>query len=183
MNRLLIVLLLLLGACASQDTGLRPMSEPQAGAYRLGPGDRVRVVVFGLDAATGSYAVSDGGVIALPLVGTIPANGRTVDQMQADIVAAAVQRQLLRQPSVSVQVETYRPFFILGEVAKPGQYPFVPGMTVTTAVSIAGGYTFRAAKDRAVVTRPTGTGIEKGSARPETRLMPGDTITIPEDWF
>jgi polysaccharide export outer membrane protein len=92
-------------------------------------------------------------------------------------------RELAVKPSVSAQVQKYRPFFILGEVQRPGQYPYVPGMSVLTAVSIAGGYTFRAETQYAAITRQNGEKIIKGRARQQTPVLPGDTIYVYEDWF
>src|SRR3546814_190974 len=92
-------------------------------------------------------------------------------------------RDVIKDPSVSAQVLKYRPFFILGEVQRPGQYAYVPGMSVLTAVSIAGGYTFRADSKSASITRNEGDKIIKGQATPQTPVMPGDTVFVPEDWF
>src|SRR3546814_10219849 len=101
-----------------------------------------------LDALTNSYLVSDTGFVSLPLIGNIPAKGKTVGELQDQITKILLDQQILRSPSVNVQVTKYRPFYIMGEVAKPGEYPYRPGMTVLTAVSTAGGYTFRADQDR-----------------------------------
>ena len=150
--------------------------------YTLDAGDRLRIVVFGQDALSNSYIVGASGVIAVPLVGTIPARGLTTTQL-AGAIAARLRRGFVRDPSVSVEVETYRPFFVLGEVTYPGQYPYVPNMTVESAVAIAGGFTPRALRNQAEVTR----GIAGAPARlvlPLTeRLRPGDTVTIGERWF
>lgn len=176
-------LLLFATACASSSATLAPIAPAPPGAYRLGAGDEVRITVFGLDAATNSYVVGDAGTIAVPLLPPVAAAGRTAEELQASIVDAIKTRELLRAPSVSVQVQKYRPFFILGEVQKPGQYPYVPGMSVLTAVSIAGGYTFRADTKKAVILRPTAAGAAKGSAKADTPVQPGDTVNILEAWF
>ncbi len=162
---------------------LPPLPDSVPSAYRLGPGDEVRVTVFGLDAATNTYVVGDTGTIAVPLLPLISAAGKSADELQAALVEALRARELVRVPSVTVQIQKYRPFFILGEVQKPGQYPFVPGMSVLTAVSIAGGYTFRADKKHVVVVRVVDGKSTKGGAVPETPVQPGDTISIPESWF
>ena len=104
-------------------------------------------------------------------------------ELQAQLATMIRARELVREPSVSVQVQKYRPFFILGEVQRPGQYAYVPGMSVLTAVSIAGGYTFRANKKRATIVRLVGTESIRGRALPETQIQPGDTINVPEAWF
>lgn len=173
----------LLFACSSPDRHLAPIAAAPAGPYRLGAGDEVRIAIFGLDTVTNTYTVGDGGTISMPLLNTVPASGRTVEELQVAIVDVLRQKEIVRAPSVSVQVQKYRPFFILGEVQRPGQYPYVPGMTVLTAVSIAGGFTFRAETRRAALVRPTATSAIKGAALPETQVLPGDTINIYEAWF
>jgi polysaccharide export outer membrane protein len=160
-----------------------PIADAPPGPYRLGAGDEIRITVFGLDSATGTYVVGDGGTIAIPLLPPVMAAGKSADELQAAIVEALRARALLRDPSVSVQVQKYRPFFILGEVQRPGQYSYVPGMSVLTAVSIAGGYTFRANKKKAEIQRPVQGSLVKGDALPDTPVQPGDTINIKESWF
>ena len=98
-------------------------------AYHLDAGDRLRVVVYGQEGLTNTYAIDAGGAITMPLIGAVPARGRTTAGLAADI-PARLRRGFIREPSVAVEVESYRPFFILGEVAAPGQYPYVPNMTV-----------------------------------------------------
>ncbi len=180
---LLAALMLLATACASSSATMAPLTATPQGAYRLGAGDEVRITVFGLDAASNTYVVGDAGTIAVPLLPTMTAAGQTADELQAALVEAIKTRELLRNPSVSVQVQKYRPFFILGEVQRPGQYPYVPGMSVLTAVSIAGGYTFRADTKKAAILRPSGGSVSKGGAKPDTLVQPGDTVNIPEAWF
>ena len=176
-------LLFLTAACAASAPRLAMLEAAPPTAYRLGPGDEVRINVFGLDAVTNSYVVGDAGTIALPLLPTLMANGKTVDELQLAVIEAIRSRDLVRTPSVSVQVQKYRPFFILGEVQRPGQYPYVPGMSVLAAVSVAGGYTFRANTRAVVISRAAGTTVAKGKAPPEMLVQPGDTINVLEAWF
>jgi polysaccharide biosynthesis/export protein len=112
-------------------------------AYTLDSGDRLRIVVFGQDGLTNSYAVDTAGNITLPLIGAVHARGLTTAELSGAL-AARLRQGFLREPHVAVEVELYRPFFILGEVVFPGQYPYVPNMTIETAVAIAGGFTPRA---------------------------------------
>lgn len=178
----LVVLLSLCSACAPVRGAVA--SLPAAAApYRLGPGDEVRVTVFGLDAANANYVVGDAGSIALPLIAPVRASGLTVEELAAALAEAIRARALVKAPSVSVQVQKYRPFYILGEVQKPGQYPYVPGMSVLAAVSIAGGYTFRANKKAAVIVRGGDGNVIKSRGPAQTPVQPGDTITVPEAWF
>ena len=181
---LLLALLLAMGIVQpSLAARLPPIADTPAGPYRLGTGDEVRVNVFGLDVASNSYAIGDDGTISIPLLGLIAADGKSLPELEAAIAAGLRQKDVVRQPSVSVQMTRYRPFFILGEVQKPGQYPYVPGMSVLTAVSIAGGFTFRADERRAVILRASEGRMLRGKATPETRVQPGDTVNIAEGWF
>lgn len=171
-------------ACAFAQASSSVAAQPAAGpAYQLGAGDEIRVSVFGLDALTNTYVVGDAGTISMPLISEVPVRGRSTRDVEVAIANSLRERDVVKNPSVSVQVTKYRPFFILGEVQRPGQYPYVPGMSVLTAVSIAGGYTFRADAKKASISRNVGEKIIKGRAGPETQVMPGDTVLIPESWF
>ncbi|HEY9578766.1 MAG TPA: polysaccharide biosynthesis/export family protein [Rhizorhapis sp.] len=172
---------LLSGCAGGADLPLLPRAE--AGQYRLDAGDEVRISAYGLDALTNSYLVSDTGFVSLPLIGNIPAKGKTVGELQDQITKILLDQQILRSPSVNVQVTKYRPFYIMGEVAKPGEYPYRPGMTVLTAVSTAGGYTFRADQDSTTVTRQIEGRSITGRASESAPIQPGDTIRIRESWF
>lgn len=166
-----------LSAGGQSDTGA--VAEP----YRLGAGDEVRLSIFGLDSANGPYTIGDGGRLSVPLLGTIEADGKTTGELEATIGEALKARQIIKEPSVTVQVVKYRPFYIMGEVQRPGQYAYAPGMTVLQAVSIAGGYTFRANEKKATIRRGAGTSGTRAAATPDTPIKPGDTIIIPESWF
>jgi protein involved in polysaccharide export with SLBB domain len=170
---------LITASCSSSDGGLPRLELSAPGAYRLGPGDELRVSVFGLDTMTNSYAVDDTGAVALPIIGAVPVAGKTLREAESLIADRVLARNLVIDPRVTAQVQTYRPFFIAGEVQKPGQYPYVPGMSLMTAVSIAGGYTFRADTRQAMVTRTA----RRGVATQETPILPGDSIIVREGWF
>jgi polysaccharide biosynthesis/export protein len=150
--------------------------------YVLGVGDRFRMTVYGEDDLSGEYEVNSTGIAALPLIGNIPASGQTVrsfEQAVRDKLAAGY----LHDPRVSVQVSNYRPFFILGEVSKPGSYPYVNGMTVLNAVALAGGYTYRADKSDVVVVHANDTNKTEQPIREEDMVKPGDIIRVPERFF
>jgi polysaccharide export outer membrane protein len=156
--------------------------EETARTYTLDSGDRLRVVVFGQDGLTNSYAVDAAGNITLPLIGPVRARGRTTTQVSASLVAR-LRQGFLREPHVAVEVEAYRPFFILGEVTYPGQYPYVANMTVETAVAIAGGFSPRAFRRTVEVSRPID-GVAVREIVPVTTLLrPGDTVVVAERWF
>jgi polysaccharide export outer membrane protein len=158
------------------------MPEDSSGAYTLDSGDRLRVVVFGQEGLSSSYSVDPSGRITMPLIGAVHARGMTTAGLQQAIVTK-LKNGFVREPHVAVEVETYRPFFILGEVTLPGQYPYVPNMSVETAVAIAGGYTPRAFKYRIEVSRPVNGLIERKVVSATYPVRPGDTINISERWF
>jgi polysaccharide export outer membrane protein len=157
-------------------------SAPAAPAYALDAGDRLRIVVFGQDGISNTYIVDAGGNVTLPLVGTIPARGIGTHQL-AQMISERLRQGYVREPHVTVEVEGYRPFFILGEVTNPGQYPYSPNMTVETAVAIAGGFAPRASKGSVKLTRNAPGQQMRGDVPLSFPLRPGDTIVVGERWF
>jgi polysaccharide export outer membrane protein len=156
-----------------------PIYDPD---YHLDAGDRLRVVVYGQEGLTNSYAIGAGGNITMPLIGSVPARGMTPAGLAASITGH-LRNGFIREPSVAVEIEAYRPFFILGEVAAPGQYPFVPNMSVESAVAIAGGFSPRAKRDEVTLTHPTADGVYRAVVPLGTPISPGDTVLISERWF
>src|SRR4030081_3528764 len=159
-----------------------PMPVRYDASYRLDAGDRLRVVVYGQEGLTNTYAIDAGGSITMPLIGSVPAHGRTPAGLAAEI-SAKLRGGFIRDPSVAVEVESYRPFFILGEVAAPGQYPYVPNMSVESAVAIAGGFSPRAKRDAVTLTHTDPRGSIRALVPLGTPLGPGDTILVGERWF
>jgi polysaccharide export outer membrane protein len=158
-----------------------PMMAPQP-AYTLDSGDRLRVVVFGQDGLTNSYLVDASGRIAMPLIGVVPARGLTADQL-SERIAGMLRQGFIREPHVAVEVEAYRPFFILGEVAQPGQYPYVANMTVETAVAIAGGFGPRGFRRSVTISRNLNGQLVRFETPITAAVRPGDTIQVQERWF
>lgn len=152
------------------------------GPYLLDTGDRLRVVVFGQEGLTNAYAVDAGGAIAMPLIGSVPAAGRSTDVLAREI-ASRLRGGFIRDPSVSVEVETYRPFFIMGEVTSGGQFPYVTSMTVQNAVAIAGGFTPRANRWSFEITRKVNGQLYRADVPLTHRMQPGDTLVVRERWF
>jgi polysaccharide biosynthesis/export protein len=150
--------------------------------YRLDAGDKLRVVVYGQEGLTNTYAIDAGGSITMPLIGAVGARGRTPAGLAGEI-SAKLRNGYIREPSVAVEVETYRPFFILGEVAAPGQYPYVPNMSVESAVAIAGGFSPRARRDHVTLTHTDNSGPSRAIVPLGTPLSPGDTVLVGERWF
>ncbi|HEV7983624.1 MAG TPA: polysaccharide biosynthesis/export family protein [Xanthobacteraceae bacterium] len=151
-------------------------------AYTLDSGDRLRVVVFGQESLTNSYGVDAAGNITMPLIGAVHARGLTTSELTR-VIAARLRQGFLREPHVAVEVELYRPFFILGEVNFPGQYPYVPNMTAETAVAIAGGFTPRAWRPTIVLSRPVDGVVARQVVPVITQMNPGDTVVVDERWF
>jgi polysaccharide biosynthesis/export protein len=186
MPRLLGTMLLTtaLAACVSPGANLAPLPETTQSAYRLGPEDQVRVTVFNDPRLTGEFRISDAGTIALPLVGTIHAAGRTTTEVERAVEQEMRQKNLFRDPSAAVQVVNYRPVFVLGQVERSGQFPYQPGMTALTGVAVAGGFNYRAVRDYVSVTRINADGrpMEYRAGR-EALLQPGDVVTVFERRF
>ena len=139
-------------------------------------------MVYGQEGLTNTYAIDAGGSITMPLIGSVPARGRTPAGLAAEI-AGRLRNGFIRDPSVAVEIEAYRPFFILGEVAAPGQYPYVPNMTAESAIAIAGGFSPRARRDRVTVTHTDASGTGRFVVPPGTPIGPGDTVLVGERWF
>jgi polysaccharide biosynthesis/export protein len=163
------------------ETQVAAAAHP-APPYTLDSGDKLRIVVFGQEGLSNSYAVDAAGFITMPLIGAVKARGLTPAALSAAI-AAKLRNGFIREPHVAVEVEAYRPFFILGEVTAPGQYPYVANMTVETAVAIAGGFTPRAFKPTVILTRVIDGQSYRGPAPNTFPVRPGDTITVQERWF
>jgi|SRR5580698_5327679 len=166
---------------------LATLPPPTDESYRLGSGDQIRVITYDEPQLTNTFTVGDDGKVAFPLVGTQNASGLTPGQFASNISAALVSSKLISQPSVSVEVTTYRPISVLGEVNHPGQYPYQPGMTTLDAVALAGGFTYRAVTDYASDWRSNGqkpgSAAIEGKIGPGSKLEPGDVITVFERYF
>ena len=186
MQRILVALAvvsaLILTGCAQPRARGYIFDNIADGPYRLAAGDRLRVLVYGQDALSNTYAVDSAGNISMPLIGLIRAYGATTAQLEK-AVEARLRNGYIREPRVSVEVEAYRPFFVLGEVTTAGQFPYVTGLTVQKAVAIAGGFAPRAYRRNVNLTRII-EGRPVTAAVPLTQLvLPGDTITIRERYF
>ena len=179
----LLVTMALAAAC-TQGGNLPLLPASTQSAYRLGPEDQVRVTVFNDPRLTGEFRVSDAGTIALPLVGTIRAAGRTTSEVERAVEQEMRNKNLFRDPSAAVQVITYRPVFVLGQVERGGQFAYQPGMTALTGVAVAGGFNYRAVREYVSVTRMNEDGrpVEYRAPR-EALLQPGDVVTVFERRF
>jgi polysaccharide biosynthesis/export protein len=161
---------------------LPPRPPPGSGPYLLNTGDKLRVFVYGQPSLSRLYSVDQSGNVAVPLIGNVRARNRTTTQL-ARAIADRLGREFVRDPQVTVDVIQNRPFFILGEVRLPGQYPYVSGMTVETAVAIAGGYTERASDRCFRITRRINGLVDQIEAPSDYTLAPGDTVYVYERFF
>jgi polysaccharide export outer membrane protein len=178
-RRLALFILMVVGSCASEVGTLPTLPDGASDAhYRLQPGDLLRIDVFDVTALSGDFRIDETGVIVLPLAGTIEATGLTTDAL-ATTISASLAKNYLKDPDVTVRISEYRHFFVLGEVVKPGNYPYAAGMTVLNAVAVAGGYSYRADHGDAMVMRA---GV-RYRASPAAPIRPGDTIEIAERLF
>lgn len=173
-----------IAACAPRgDLAFLPDAPMTNAPYKLGPGDQVRILVFNEPQLSGDFRVSDVGTIDMPLLGPVKAAGLTTDQLAKFVAEQLKGRNLLTDASVAAEVSAYRPIFVLGEVNNPGQYPFQPGMTVLTAVALAGGFTYRAFQDYGTVIRTVDQASTENRIARSGRLEPGDVLTILERHF
>lgn len=150
--------------------------------YRLGPGDRLKVTVFGHEDLSGEFTVSETGAASLPLVGGLTLGGLTVREAERTILDA-LRPDYLLNPKVGVEVLNYRPFYILGEINNPGSYPFVNGMTVNEAVAIGGGFTHRAKKTQMLVIRASDPDKAEVPSLATDLVLPGDVVKVLERFF
>lgn len=177
---------LALGGCLRPEFRTGELDATGTGSisarYTLAAGDRLRVIVFGQDNLSNIYTVDGAGKIAMPLIGAVPVGGQTTGQA-ARAIEGKLSAGFVREPHVTVEMDAYRPFYILGEVTTSGQYAYVNGMTVETAVAIAAGFGPRAARDYAVLTRTTPSGLVSGIVPMTYAVRPGDTIVVKERFF
>jgi polysaccharide export outer membrane protein len=162
-----------------------PLAEPIAtltGPYRLDAGDRLRIVVYDQPSLTNIYEVDQSGELSFPLIGDVRARDATPDEV-ANRIEAKLATAYLREPDVTVEVATYRPFFVLGEVGQPGQYAYVPGITAETAVAVAGGFSERANKRFVRISRNIDGQLFEARVPIIEPVRPGDTIYVPESLF
>lgn len=171
-----------LGGCAAYQPAPAAFNEAALQPYRLDSGDRLRVTVFDQSGLTNTYTVDQGGYIAFPLVGQIAARGKTAKQLEAAL-AQQLRQGYLRNPDVSVEIDRYRPVFVMGEVGRPGQYSYVPGMTVQNAIAVAGGFTPRAQQRDVDVTRKINAEVNTGRIHISAPVVAGDTIYVRERFF
>ena len=154
----------------------------ESSEYEFGTGDQVRITVFGHEDLSGEFTISETGTVSLPLAGSLVLSGLAVHEAEQAVVDALKPDYLLN-PRVSIEVLSYRPFYILGEVNEPGAYPYVNGMTVTEAVALGGGFTYRAKKNRMVIIRATDSTRTERPVSVTDVVLPGDVVKVLERFF
>lgn len=184
-DRWLAVVAAVWGVVACTTSSLPLCRETEAAdqrdleGYALGPGDMVRLTVFRHENLSGEFEVDGTGTLALPLLDEIDAGGMTTRELERRIEDGFREQAYLVDPRVSIEVLTYRPFYVLGEIAAPGEYEYVSGLTVTGAVALAGGYTYRADRDDVLIRRRD-CALQ---ASPSSRVLPGEIVVVPERFF
>ena len=186
-RRGLFLAMFVLAACDSDPTPIVPTAAAGGGSpgdsNKLGPNDRLRVTVFGQPTLTGEYTLDGNGVLAFPLIGNVPANGVTTNQLQ-QAIAAKLEPDYLVNPNVSAEIVNRRPFYVIGEVQKPGNYPYVSDITAVNAIAMAGGFTRRARKNDFYIRRLDKDGkMVRIEANAGTVLQAGDTLEVRERVF
>jgi len=182
----MILPVLLIAASAAPGVAAPGLSDAadtaQPTDYRLGPGDKIHIIVYDEASMTGDYTVSARGTVSFPLIGDVPAGGETIAGFRAAL-ESRLSKGILNDPKVAAEIVEYRPFYILGEVNKPGQYPYSIGLTVYSAVATAQGFTYRANTHKVLITH-AGENVERRvRINAATRIMPGDTVRVLERFF
>jgi protein involved in polysaccharide export with SLBB domain len=181
-----LALLLALAGCDDMSALVSREPAPYvapARALRLQIGDKVKVVVIGDDKLNGEYQVDGRGAISVPAAGAVNAVGRSAENLGAALQQRLRERQYLLNPIVNVTISEFRPFYVLGEVEKPGEYPYHTGLNVLSAIAVAGGDTYRASRSSALVQRAGETTFHEVPLSPKVPIYPGDLVKLPERYF
>jgi len=169
-------------ACSGLSSNVGEQLAATPIQLRLAPGDKLRVTVFGEDRLSGEYQIDNAGSLSLPLAGTIQGAGLTKSELE-EAITRELKSQYLRNPKVTVDVVSFRPFYVLGEVQKPGEYQFRSGLNVLSAIAIAGGPTYRANTSKVMIQRSASTEMTEHEQSPTVLVMPGDVVRVPERFF
>ncbi|MDR7146668.1 polysaccharide biosynthesis/export family protein [Rhizobium sp. BE258] len=171
-----------LSGCNTYKPAPKAFQQATIQPYTLDSGDRLRITVFDQPSMTNSYTVDQAGYVAFPLVGQVPARGRTLQQLSGQL-AAKLKQGYLRDPDVTIDVDRYRSIYVMGEVGQPGQYAYVPGLTVQNAIAVAGGFSSRANQASVDVTRKINGQVITGRVNISSAIIAGDTIYVRERLF
>jgi polysaccharide export outer membrane protein len=183
-----IICILLSGCGGGADLG--PVSEAEQKAIldaavqgiRLQAGEKIRLSVYGEASLSGDYQIDPSGILSLPLAGQVKAAGLTEAELKQEITQK-LKTEYLKNPKVTVSVVEFRPFYILGEVEKPGSYPYTSGLNALSAIAIAGGTTYRASKSTILIQHPGESGLREYPLKGSVAILPGDIIRVPQRYF
>jgi len=181
----LLAVALLISGCAAgslSEAERQSLAAAATAAPKLEPGDKIRITVFGEDKLSGDYEIDQSGQVSLPLAGTVEAMGLTQTELERAL-AAKFRSEYLKNPKVTVTVTTLRPFYVTGEVQKPGEYGYKSGLNVLTALAIAGGPTYRASRSSVQIQRRGETSMRDYPISASVPILPGDVIRVPERYF
>lgn len=167
---------------ASEEEQKQLIQTATTSSPRLQAGDKIRVTVFGEDRLSGEFEVDQAGLVSLPLAGTIKAAGLSKQEMEREL-ARKFRGEYLRNPKVTVDIASFRPFYILGEVTKPGEYPYKNGLNVMSAIALAGGSTYRASRSVVLIQHPGEKEFKEYPLSPNIPVQPGDLVRVPERYF
>ncbi len=185
---LLVCCQLLAGCGAGSNLGPATEAEQNAivetskGSPRLQAGEKIRVTVYGEASLSGDYQIDPSGYLSLPLAGTVKAAGLTQAELEQEL-AKKFRSEYLRTPRVTVSIMEFRPFYILGEIEKPGAYPYTSGLNVLSAIAIAGGTTYRGSRSTVLIQHPGESGMREYPLASSVPILPGDIIRIPQRYF
>ena len=181
----LVSIALLISGCTGgslSEAEQQSMAAAAVAAPKLQPGDKIRINVFGENNLSGDYEIDQSGQISLPLAGTIEAVGLTQSELE-QALAKKFRSEYLKNPKVTVTIATLRPFYMMGEVTKPGEYPYKSGLNVLTAMAIAGGPTYRASRSTVQIQRRGESSMRDYPLSASVPILPGDVIKVPERYF
>jgi protein involved in polysaccharide export with SLBB domain len=175
---------LALAACDTTDPALQAASETPTAPVeiRLAAGDKLKITVFGEEQLTGEYEIDSNGTVSMPLAGTVEAAGLTKIELERRL-SGKLSGSYLKNPRVTVEVTSSRPFYILGEVEKPGEYPYRAGLNIMSAIAVAGGNTYRASRSKVYIQRNGQGSFQEVPLGPTIPVYPGDVIKVPERYF
>jgi protein involved in polysaccharide export with SLBB domain len=185
---LLVCCLSLAGCGAGSNLGPATEAEQNAiieaakGSPRLQAGEKIRLTVYGEASLSGDYQIDPSGYLSLPLAGTVKAAGLTQAELEQEL-AKKFRSEYLRNPRVTISIMEFRPFYILGEIEKPGSYPYTSGLNVLSAIAIAGGTTYRGSRSTVLIQHPGDSGMREYPLASSVPVLPGDIIRIPQRYF
>lgn len=170
-------------AACQPGSNLSPLVSAKETPYRLGIDEQLRIITFGQEQLTGQFLINDRGEVAIPLLGAIRAEGLTTAELEQSIEQRLIEKKVFSKPSVSVEIVTYRPVYVLGEVTKPGEYPYKPNSTVLSMIARAGGYTYRAQTQYSSIVRSDGSRPVEGQVSRNESVRPGDIINVFDRYY